>query len=158
MKEKRQLSYLFIGIFIILWIVGPLTQLLQIVNLSLHVSLGLSEPIILDPAYGWFQADELAISWADMTYLVAGAVFVIGAFLHRSWAIPFGFYTSAAWSFVLLMARIRWPLLEAKGFDVVSGDQELIFYMYATIYVLFGWFGMIYLWISRDIYKGNNNA
>ena len=154
MKEKRQLSYLFTGAFIFLWIVGPLTQLLFIVNLPLHVAWGLSEPVVFDPAYGWFRADELAIAWADMTYLVSGAIFVIGAFLHRPWAIPFGLYTSATWSFILLMARIRWPLLEANGFDVVSGDQELVFYTYATVYVLFGWFGIVYLWINRDIYKG----
>ena len=74
--------------------------------------------------------------------------------MRRSWAIPFGFYTLAAWSFILLLARIRWPLLEANGFDVVSGDQELLFYSYATVYVLFGWFGMVYLWMNRDIYNG----
>ena len=72
MKDKRQLNYLFIGIFIVLWIMGPLTQLLQIVNLPLHVSWGFSEPLILDPAYGWYRAGELAIAWADMTYLVTG--------------------------------------------------------------------------------------
>lgn len=155
MKEKQQLSYLFLGIFIFLWIMGPLTQLLQIINLKLHVAWGLSEPFILNPEYGWFRADELAIAWADMTYLVTGAIFVIGAFMHRTWAIPLGFYTMATWSFILLMARIRWPLLEANEFDVVSGDQEFAFYTYATVYILFGWFGMVYLWVNRDIYKRN---
>jgi hypothetical protein len=47
------------------------------------------------------NADELAIAWADMTYLVAGVVFAVGAFLRRPWSIPFGFYTSATWSFML---------------------------------------------------------
>lgn len=153
MKSKPQLNYIFIGAFMILWVMGPLTQLLQIINLPLHVEWGLSERIILDPAFGWFKADELAIAWADMTYLVAGVVFIIGVFLRKSWAIPFGFFTSAAWSFILLMARIRWPLLESAGFDVVSGDQEPLFYAFATVYVLFGWFGMIYLWKNRDIYN-----
>jgi len=150
---KRQLSHLFVGAFIVLWIIGPLTQLLQIINLPLHVEWGLSESIILDPAFGWFRADELAIAWADMTYLAAGAIFIAGAFSRKSWCIPFGFYTSAAWSFILLMARIRWPLLEAAGFDVISGDWEPKFYAFATIYVCFGWFGMIYLWKNRNIYK-----
>lgn len=151
-KDRKQLSYVFIGVFIFLWLLGPLTQLIQIVNLQLHVEWGLSELIILDPAFGWFRADELAMAWADMTYLVAGAIFVLGAFLRRPWAIPFGFYALATWSFILLMCRIRWPLLEATGFDVISGDQQLIFYTYATIYILFGWFGMIYLWRNRRIY------
>ena len=153
MKQKKQLSFWFVGFFIFLWILGPLTQLLQIVNLPLHVEWGLSEAIILEPGFGWFRADELAIAWADMTYLASGVVFVVGVFLRRSWAIPFGFYTSAVWSFILLMARIRWSLLETYGFDVVGADQESYFYGYAYLYILFGWFGMIYLWKNRHIYE-----
>jgi len=152
MKPNQQLSYLFIGMFIFLWLFGPLTQLIQIISLPLHVEWGLSESIILESEFGWFKSDELAIAWADMTYLVAGAIFIIGVFIRRSWSIPFGFYTSATWSFILLMTRIRWSLLEAGGFDVVSGDQQLVFYLYATVYILFGWFGMIYLWRHRHIY------
>jgi hypothetical protein len=152
MNRKQQLSPFFLATFVLLWVLGPLTQLLQIVNLDLHVAWGLSEAIILEPEFGWFRADELAIAWADMTYLLAGAVFVVGAFLRRSWAIPFGFYTCATWSFILLLARIRWPLLEAAGFDVVTGGQQRLFYVFATIYIVFGWFGMVYLWRRRDLY------
>ena len=152
MKTKQQLSYIFIGIFIFLWFIGPVTQLIQIISLPLHVQWGLSEHIILEPEFGWFKADELSIAWADMTYLVAGAIFVVGAFLRKPWSIPFGFYTLAVWSFIMLLARIRWPLLESNGFDVVAGDQEIIFYIYAYIFILFGWFGMFYLWRNRRIY------
>jgi hypothetical protein len=152
MQSKKQLSYVFIGIFILLWFLGPFTQLIQIIDLQLHVKLGLSEPRILAPGYAWFKADELSMAWADMTYLVAGVIFVVGVFMRQPWAIPFGFYTSATWSFILLMARIRWPLLAAHGFDVVAGGQEIVFYTYATIYVLFGWFSMYYLWRNRYIY------
>ena len=76
-KSHDHLSYTFIGVFIFLLILGPLTQLLQIVNLPLHVRWGLSERIILQPEYGWFRADELAIAWADMTYFITGIAFVI---------------------------------------------------------------------------------
>ncbi len=152
MKASDRLSYIFVAAFILLWIAGPLTQLLFIVKPSLHQSWGLSSPIMLDPEFGWHKADELAIAWADMTYLVAGAVFVIGAMMRRSWAIPFGFYTSAAWSFILLLAMIRWPLLEANGFGVISGDQKIAFYAYAIVYVVFGWFSMVYLWVNRNVY------
>lgn len=155
MKERRQLSYSFIGIFIFLWIVGPLTQLLQIINLPLHVEWGLSEMKILDPEYGWFRADELAIAWADMTYLVAGAIFVVGVFLRKSWCLPFGLYTCAAWSFILLLLRIRWSLLESSGFDVIESNQEPMFYAYSYFFVLFGWFGLVYLWKKRHIYERN---
>ncbi len=152
MRNKPQLSYIFIAVFAFLWITGPLTQLLFIVNPSLHQSWGLSGQTVLDAEFGWHRADELAIAWADMTYLAAGLVFIAGALLRRSWAIPFGFYTLAAWSFILLLAIFRWSLLEASGYDVISGDQEVMFYLYAIVYVLFGWFGMIYLWVNRDIY------
>ena len=152
-EPKKQLSYIFIGIFIFLWFMGPITQLIQIISLPLHIEWGLSESTIMQPAMGWFEADELAIAWADMTYLITGVIFIVGVFMRRTWAIPFGFYTVATWSFILLMCRIRWPLLEINGFDVISGDQEIMFYTYATIYILFGWFGMFYLWRNRDIYK-----
>ena len=152
MKSKRQLSRIFLVAFIFLWFLGPFTQLIQIVNLPLHVKWGLSERIILEPQFAWFKADELAIAWADMTYLIAGVIFIVGVFMRRSWAIFFGLYTNAAWSFILLFARIRWPLLEANGFDVVKSDQEFIFYTFATVYILFGWFGMYYLWKNRKIY------
>ena len=152
MKSDRQLSYLFLGAFIVLWFLGPFTQLIQIINLPLHVQWGLSERIILEPEFGWFKADELAIAWADMTYLITGVIFIIGAFMRRSWSIFFGLYTNAAWSFILLLARIRWSLLEANGFDVLKDDQEFFFYTFSTIYVLFGWFGMYYLWKNRKIF------
>lgn len=152
MKNKNQLSNTFISIFILLLILGPLTQLLQIINLPLHVKWGLSEHIILQPEFGWFRADELAIAWADMTYFVTGIAFVIGAFLRKSWSIPCGLYTSACWFFIMLLARIRWPLLEANGFGVLGSDQSLLFYLYAYVYMLFGLFGMYYLWQKRNIF------
>ena len=152
MNNKKQLSYIFIAIFILLWLLGPLTQLIQIISLPLHIEWGLSEARILEPEFGWFKADELAIAWADMTYLITGAIFIVGVFMRRRWAIPFGFYTLAVWSFILLMARIRWPLLEAAGYDVIAADQKFIFYAFATVYILFGWFGMVYLWRRRGIY------
>ena len=51
-----------------------------------------------------------------------------------------------------LRALIRWHLLEANDFGVISGDQKVVFYAYAIVYVCFGWFGMIYLWLNRDVY------
>lgn len=151
-EPKRQLSYLFIVAFVLLWMLGPLTQLLQIISLPLHVEWGLSEAIILDPEFGWFRADELAIAWADMTYLIAGGIFIAGAFMRRPWSIPFGFYTMATMSFILLVCLLRWTFLARSGYDIISDDQKTVFYVYGIVYVLFGWFGMIYLWRNRRIY------
>jgi len=116
---------------------------------SLHKEM---EKKILEPGFEWFKADELAIAWADMTYLIAGLIFIIGTLMRRSWSIIFGLYTNAAWSFILLLVLIRWQILETNGFDVISPDQKLTYYPYAAIYVLFGWFGMYYLWRNRKIY------
>ena len=156
MPPKRQLSRIFIGLYILLWLLGPLTQLIQIVNLPLHVKMGFSEARILEPEFGWFQADELAIAWADMTYLVAGIIFIVGVFLRRSWSLPFGFYSLSAWSFILLVTLIRWPLLEAGGFGVIAQEQKVVYYPYAVIYIVFGLFGVFYLWRNRYVYDSNS--
>lgn len=153
MKPEKKLSNVFVGLFIFLWIMGPLTQLLQIINLPLHVELGLSEKIILQPEFGWLKSDELAIAWADMTYLIAGIIFVIGSFLRKPWSVPFGLYTSAIWFFIMLLARVRWSLLEMNGFGVLKSDQMMSFYTYSYIYIIFGLFGMYYLWKNRNIYN-----
>ena len=155
MVNESRLSRIFIGLFVFFMIMGPGTQMLQIINLPLHVELGLSENIILQPEFGWFRADELAIAWADMSYLLSGIIFLVGVYLRKPWCIPFGFYTSAAWSFILLMARIRWHLLEANGFGVLAEDQQTAYYIFAYAFVLFGWYGMYYLWHNRTVYDGN---
>jgi hypothetical protein len=155
MAPKRQLSRIFIGLYILLWLLGPVTQLIQIVNLPLHVKMGISEARILDPEFGWFRADELAIAWADMTYLVAGVIFIVGVFLRRSWSLPFGFFSLSAWAFILLVALIRWPLLEASGFGVIAQGQKIVYNAYAVIYITFGLFGIFYLWRNRYVYDSN---
>ena len=157
MKNRGQLSVIFLGLFALLWVMGPLTQFLFIVDMELHQSWGLSSANVFDPAFGWHQADELAIAYADMTYLVAGVIVFVGALMRRSWAIPFGFYTVGTWSFILLLATFRWPLLEARGFGVIEGGQEIMFYSYALVYMLSGWLGMVYLWKNRNIYGGTGD-
>lgn len=148
----QKLSNFFMGCFALLWILGPLTQLLFLVNPTLHLKLGLSEHITLEPEFGWFRADETAIAAADQTYLFTGLVFMIASAQRKTWCIPLGFYTCAAWSFILLVAIFRWPLLEAAGFGVLGNGQVAFYYIYALAYVLFGWYGMFYLWNNRRIY------
>lgn len=80
--KKDRLNNFFLILFLLLWFLGPVTQLIQIINLPFHVKIGFSEHNILEPEMGWFRADELAIAWADMTCLVTGAVFMVGACVH----------------------------------------------------------------------------
>ena len=140
------------GAFVVLWILGPLTQLVQIINLPFHVKMGFSERNIMKPEYGWFRADELSIAWADMTVLLTGIAFFVGARLQKPWCIPCGFYSSSIWFYVMLLALVRWPLLVKNGFGVVADDQKLFYNLYACIYVAFGLYGMVYLWIQRNIF------
>lgn len=151
-RTEKSLSNGFLAVFAFLLLAGPCTHLLFIVNPDLHYKLGLSEALIMDPEYGWFQADELAIAWADMTCLIAGAAFLVGARFHCSWCIPFGFYTCSCWYFIMLMARIRWPLLESNGFGVMDDSQRTMYHVYAYMYIGFGWCGMYYLWSNRRIF------
>jgi hypothetical protein len=152
MKTTRQLSLLFLGVYILMWVLGPATQLLFIVNQPLHTSWGLSEPLVREQGFEWLLADEMAIAWADMTYLVAGVVFVVGAFLRRPWSLAFGLYSLAAWFFIMILLLIRWSLLDRHGVPVVQDKQKLVFTIYALIHAGFCLFGMIYLWLRRKTY------
>ena len=106
----------------------------------------------MDPEFGWYKADELAIAWADMTYFTTGILFVIGAYRRKAWCIPCGFYACGCFLFIMLLARIRWPLLEKSGFSCLEGDQMVAFYLYSYAYMLFGLCGMYYLWSKKNIF------
>ena len=66
----------FIVVFILLWVAGPLTQLLQLVAPKLHLKLGLTETDAFKPEFKWFLLDERGIAIGDMTYFASGAVFI----------------------------------------------------------------------------------
>jgi hypothetical protein len=155
MKSKRQLSRIFIGVYILFWFLGPITQLIQIINLNLHIKMGFSEIKILDPSFAWFKADELSLAWADMTTLIAGIIFIIGSFMRRSWSIWFGFYSLAIWSYWPILTQLRWALLEDNGYDVLAQEQAAIFHIYMILFAVFSLFGMFYLWRHRHIYDIN---
>ena len=149
---KQQLSRVFIGAFIVMYLIGPVTQLIQIVDLDLHVRLGLSEAIVLDPAFAWFKVDELAIAWADMTTLVAGIAFVAGALTRRSWSIWFGFYTLAVWSYWPTLVMLRWTLHPLAGYDILPEAQAVLYFGYMILFAIFSLFGLFYLYRRRNVF------
>ena len=153
MERQRQLSRVFIGLFILFWLIGPLTQLIQIIDLDLHVRMGFSEAVILDPEFGWLKADELAIAWADMGTLIAGVIFVIGAVKRRPWSIWFGFYSLAVWSYWPILTLVRWTTLEDSGYSVFAEGQEFVFRGFMLLVGIFSLVGMFYLWRRRRVFE-----
>lgn len=136
----------FLIVFVVLWIFGPLTQLLQIVAPSLHMKLGLMEGKALEPEFQWYRLEERAIAFADMSFLLSGILFVIGAIGRQTWAIPFGFFTCAIYVYFGLMCIFRWALLGRHNLSPVSPRQITGYVMYMVVFLIFGLFGMIYLW------------
>ncbi len=92
-----EVSIWFIVVFVIMWILGPATQVLQLVAPKLHKRLGLMEAAAYEPEFRWFMIEQRAIAYADLTYLFAGVVFVVLALLDNEWAALFGIYTCACY-------------------------------------------------------------
>ena len=136
----------FIIVFIVLWIVGPLTQLLQIVAPSWHMKLGLMEGKAFDPEFKWYRLEEKATAIADISFLLSGIVFVVGAVQGQAWAIPFGFFTCAVYLYFGLVCIFRWVLLGKHNLSPLLPRQLKAYILYIGVFVVFGLFGMIYLW------------
>ena len=60
--------------FVITWVLGPVTQALFLVAPKLHHKIGMTEDDALKPEFRWFLPDEKAIAITDMTNLVSGGV------------------------------------------------------------------------------------
>ena len=125
---------------------GPVTQLLQLVAPTLHHKLGLTEENALRPEYTWFLLDERAIAIADMTYLIAGGLFIWMSLLGNSMALIFGIYTCSCYVFVSVLVISRWMLLSRFELNPSSGRQLVVYVCYMLFYLVFGLVGLFYLW------------
>jgi len=141
-----QVDTWFLVIFILLLVAGPVTQLLQLIAPSLHHKLGLTEAKAMQPEFKWFLLDEKAIAIGDMTYLAAGIGFVWLAMAGNHSALIFGIYTSACFVFISVIVISRWLLLEKHGLSPLSRTQLPFYFAYMGIYLLFGLYGLFYLW------------
>ena len=141
-----RVSTWFIVVFVLMWIAGPLTQLLQLIAPKLHHKLGLTEASALNPEFKWFLLDEKAIAVADMTYLVAGIAFVWLSLLGNHLALIFGLYTCACYVFIASYTIPRWLLLAKHELLPMPRKQLAVYTAYMTLYLLFGLYGLIYLW------------
>lgn len=136
----------FLVLFALLLIAGPVTQLLQLIAPNLHHKLGLTEAKAIQPEFEWFLLDERAIAIADLTYLTAGIAFVWLALAGNHSALIFGIYTCACCVFISVLAISRWLLLEKHALSPLSRTQLPFYFVYMGIYLLFGLFGLVYLW------------
>ena len=67
-----QISLWFIILFSFMLIIGPITQLLQLIAPKLHMKLGLQEAKAFEPEFKWFLLEEKAVAIADMSFLITG--------------------------------------------------------------------------------------
>ncbi len=140
------MSAWFIAVFILMWIAGPATQLLQLLAPKLHMKLGLMEADAFKPEFKWFLLEEKAVAYADMTFLVSGIAFVWLALLEDRTALIFGLYTSACYVYFASTYIPRILLLTRHNLSPVSRKQLGVYLSYACLFLLFGLYGLFYLW------------
>ena len=136
----------FIVVFVIMWIAGPLTQVLQLIAPKLHHRLGLTEANAFKPEFRWYLLEERAIAYADLTYMVAGIAFVWLVLLDNRTALVFGLYTCACYVYIASISIPRWLLLSKHELSPLPGSQMAIYLSYMVLYLFFGLYGLVYLW------------
>jgi len=99
-----------------------------------------------EPQYKWFYLEEKAIAIADMSFLIAGIIFVIGSLLKTGWTIPFGIFVCTVYIYFGIMSIMRWILLGKNNLSPVSKKQLPVYVIYMLLFVIFGFFGLFYLW------------
>ena len=129
-----------------MWTAGPLTQVLHLMAPELHYRLGLMEADAYKPEFKWYLLEEKAIAIADMTYLASGAAFILLALLGNDTAVIFGLYSCACYVYFAATYIPRTALLTKHNLSPVSRKQLGGYIAYASLYLLFGLYGLFYLW------------
>lgn len=141
-----EVSAWFIVAFVLMWIVGPVTQVLQLVAPKLHMKLGLMEANAFKPEFKWWLLEERAVAIADMTFLLSGIVFISLALLGNETALIFGLYSSACYVYFASTYIPRIILLTKHNLSPVSKKQLGGYLFYACLFLVFGLYGLFYLW------------
>ena len=136
----------FIVVFVIMWIIGPATQLLQLLAPKLHMRLGLMEAAAFEPEFKWFLLEEKAVAIADLTFLFSGVAFVGLALLGSETALIFGLYSSACYVYFASIYIPRILLLSKHNLSPVSRKQLGVYLLYVSLFLLFGLYGLFCLW------------
>ena len=141
-----EISVWFLVVFVLIWIVGPVTQLLFLVAPKLHHKLGMTEDSALNPEFRWFLLDEKAIAIADITYFISGGAFIWLALLGNETALIFGLYSCACYVYVAPLAISRWLLFGKNQLSPISRRQVPVYMAYMVLFLVFGLYGLFYLW------------
>ncbi len=141
-----EISVWFLAVFVLIWIGGPVTQLLFLVAPKLHHKLGMTEDNALNPEFRWFLLDEKAIAIADMTHFISGGAFIWLALLGHDTALIFGLYSCACYVYVAPLAISRWLLFGKNQLSPISRVQVPVYMVYMVLYLVFGLYGVFYLW------------
>ncbi|MBT8066184.1 MAG: hypothetical protein KJO09_03005 [Gammaproteobacteria bacterium] len=140
------ISVWFLLVFVLIWIAGPVTQLLFLVAPKLHHKLGMTEDGALEPEFRWFLLDEKAIAIADMTQFISGGAFIWLALLGDQAALIFGLYNCACYVYVATLAISRWLLFGKNQLSPISKRQLPMYMAYMGFFIVFGVYGLFYLW------------
>jgi hypothetical protein len=141
-----QIDIWFIVLFIIMWALGPATQVLQLIAPQLHYKLGLMEKAAFEPEFKWFRLNERGTAYADLTHFCAGIAFVWLAIVGNETALVFGLYTCSVYLFVMTQYLVQLVLLTSQNLHPVSKDQIGFYVVYAGLFIAFGLYGLFYLW------------
>jgi len=141
-----QIDIWFIVFFVIMWALGPATQVLQLIAPQLHYKLGLMEKAAFEPEFKWFRLYERGTAYADLTYFFAGIAFVWLAIAGNETALVFGLYTCSVYLFVMTQYLVQLVLLTRQNLHPVSKDQIGFYVVYAGLFIAFGLYRLFYLW------------
>lgn len=141
-----EVSNWFVIAFLLFWIAGPLTQFLQLVAPRLHQKLGMTEARAFEPEFKWYLLEERAIAIADMTWLVSGIAFFVLLLNDSRHALIFGLYNCACYVYIAAISIPRWLFLVKHGLGPMEGAQLKAFMIYMASFLLFGLYGLVYLW------------
>jgi hypothetical protein len=141
-----QIDTWFIVVFVLMWALGPATQVLQLIAPKLHFKLGLMEKAAFEPEFKWFRLLERGTAYADLTHFFAGITFVWLAIAGNETALIFGLYTCSVYLFVMTQYLVQLFLLSGQDLHPVSKDQIGFYVVYAGLFIAFGLYGLFYLW------------
>jgi hypothetical protein len=141
-----EVSAWFMVVFIVMWIANPLTQALFLIAPNLHHKLGMTETDAFKPQFKWFLLEQKAIAIADMTYLVSGIAFVWLALLGNKTALIFGLYSCACYVYFASTFIPSALLLSKHNLSPISRRQLGVYLLYAALFLVFGLYGLFYLW------------
>ncbi len=141
-----EISLWFILLFAFMLIIGPFTQLLQLIAPELHKKLGLTEAKAFEPEFKWFLLEEKAFAIADMSFLITGLLFIAYSLLGSQVALILGLYTCVCYIYFGLIYITRVYLLTKHSLSPIAENQLRTYLLYAALFLAFGVFGVSHLW------------